>query len=70
MIEKSDLAYIFTGIAAFAAVFSAGNIAVQIIGAMSITLAIMLYINGYQNRKINKRIDELERRFENELTKG
>ena len=55
MIEKSDLAYIFTGIAAFAAVFSAGNIAVQIIGAMSITLAIMLYINGYQNRKINKR---------------
>ena len=70
MIEKSDLAYIFTGIAAFAAVFSAGNIAVQVIGAMCITLAIMLYVSGIQNRKINKRIDDLEIRFENELAKG
>ncbi len=69
MIEKSDLAYIFTGIAAFAAVFSSGNISVQVIGGMFIALVIMLYVSAVQNRKINKRIDELERRFEDEIRK-
>ncbi|MBI2176208.1 hypothetical protein HYU40_02560 [Candidatus Woesearchaeota archaeon] len=69
MIEKSDLAYIFTGIAAFAAVFSANNVAVQVIGGMFIALVIMLYVSGDQNRKINKRLDELERRFEDETHK-
>ncbi|MBI2143025.1 hypothetical protein HYU20_01650 [Candidatus Woesearchaeota archaeon] len=69
MIEKSDLAYIFTGIAAFAAVFSANNVAVQLIGSMFIALVIMLYVSGDQNRKINKRIDELERKLEDETRK-
>ena len=69
MIRKPDLAYIFAGITAFAAVFSVDNIAVQIIGGMFIALVIMLYVNDTQNRKINKRIDVLERRFEDEIGK-
>lgn len=69
MIERSDLGFIFAGITAFVAVFSTENIAVQSIGAMFITLVVTLYINNNQNRKVNKRIDELEKRLENELAR-